>query len=200
MRYDGDHKTATRARVLKEAAREIRAKGPAGIAVAGVMARAGLTHGGFYAHFSSRDDMVAAAIGTMFEEARGRFDRTLAERDPAAALVAYIDFYLSAAHRDAREHGCPLAALSSDLPRMGNVSRERFGAGVAALTGRLADAIARHGAMDVADATPVAQSMLAQLVGGLSLARSVADTVQSDAILAASRADLKHRLGLKTTP
>ena len=193
MRYDGDHKTATRARVLKEAAREIRAKGPAGIAVGGVMARAGLTHGGFYAHFASKDDLVAAAIGTMFDEARGRFDRSLAERDPAAALAAYIDFYLSVAHRDAREHGCPLAALSLDLPRLGAVSRERFGAGVAALTERLGDALARHGA---ADADDVAPAMLAQLVGALSLARSVADPVQSDAILAAPQADLKNRLGL----
>lgn len=195
MRYDGDHKTATRARVLKEAAREIRAKGPAGIAVGGVMARAGLTHGGFYAHFASKDDLVAAAIGTMFDEARGRFDRTLAERDPAGALTAYIDFYLSAAHRDSREQGCPLAALSSDLPRLGSVSRERFGTGVAALTQRLADSLARHG---TAHAYRVARAMLAQLVGALSLARSVADPVQSDEILSASRAELKHRLGLET--
>lgn len=195
MRYDSDHKTATRARVLKEAAREIRAKGPAGVAVGGVMARAGLTHGGFYAHFASKDDLVAAAIGTMFDEARGRFDRSLAERDPAAALAAYIDFYLSTAHRDARERGCPLAALSSDLPRLGSVSRERFGAGAAALTERLSDALARHGA---ADADQIAPAMLAQLVGALSLARSVADPAQSDAILAASRADLKRRLGLGT--
>ena len=194
MRYDGDHKTATRDRVLKEAAREIRAKGPAGIAVGGVMARAGLTHGGFYAHFASKDDLVAAAIGTMFDEARGRFDRSLAERDPAAALLAYIDFYLSAAHRDAREHGCPLAALSSDLPRLGRVSRERFGSGVAALTNRLAEALARHG---TAHADRVAPAMLAQLVGALSLARSVADPAQSDEILSTSRAELKHRLGLE---
>jgi TetR/AcrR family transcriptional repressor of nem operon len=63
MRYDGDHKQKTRERVLKEAAKAIRAEGPHRIAVAGVMAKAGLTHGGFYAHFKSKDDLVEAASG-----------------------------------------------------------------------------------------------------------------------------------------
>lgn len=193
MRYDGEHKTATRARVLKEAAREIRAKGPAGVAVGGVMARAGLTHGGFYAHFASKEDLIAEAIGAMFEDARARFDRGLAERDPAAALSSYVDFYLSAAHRDAREHGCPLAALASDLPRLGTISRERFGNGVATLTDWLADTLDRHG---VIASQATASAMLAQLVGALALARSVSDPVQSDAILSAAKMDLKDRLKL----
>ena len=69
MRYSNEHKAETRRRVLKEAAQEIRAKGPDGVAVAGVMARAGLTHGGFYAHFESKEAMIADAIGTMFDDA-----------------------------------------------------------------------------------------------------------------------------------
>jgi len=144
MRYDSDHKSETRRRVLKEAAREIRAKGPGGVAVAGVMARAGLTHGGFYAHFESKEALIAAAIETMFESARSKFDLTTAVDDPRAALLAYVDFYLSAAHRDSREHGCPLPSLSGDLARLEPEARVRFGQGVAALTGRLAKALGRH--------------------------------------------------------
>ena len=103
MRYDSEHKSETRRRVLKEAAREIRAKGPGGVAVAGIMARAGLTHGGFYAHFDSKEALIAAAIETMFESARSRFDLTANDADPRMALLGYVDFYLSPQHRDLRE-------------------------------------------------------------------------------------------------
>jgi len=196
MRYDSAHKLETRARVLKEAAREIRAKGPAGIAVAGIMARAGLTHGGFYAHFASKDALVAEAIGTMFEDARGRFDRSQAEHEPGAALGAYVDFYLSREHRDARDRGCPLPALSSDLARMEPASRERFGKGVATLTAWIAGALEKHGVVGPGAA---ASSMLSQMVGALSLARAVADPAQSDAILDHARADVKQRYALGAT-
>ena len=88
MRYSNEHKAETRRRVLKEAAQEIRAKGPDGVAVAGVMARAGLTHGGFYAHFESKDAMIADAIGTMFDDARGRSDAIEQTDDPRAITPA----------------------------------------------------------------------------------------------------------------
>jgi TetR/AcrR family transcriptional repressor of nem operon len=94
-----------------------------------MMAQAGLTHGGFYAHFKSKDALVAEAIDAMFEDARARFERTAVERDPRAALRSYVGFYLSRSHRDARDRGCPLPSLSGDLARSEPVSRERFGAG-----------------------------------------------------------------------
>src|SRR6478672_5346599 len=68
VRYSSDRKQETRARVLKEATKEIRTKGPHDFAVAGVMTRAGLTHGGFYAHFASKEALVAEAIGAMFDD------------------------------------------------------------------------------------------------------------------------------------
>ena len=204
MRYDGEHKQKTRERVLKEAAKAIRADGPHRIAVAGVMAKAGLTHGGFYAHFESKDDLVAAAIDTMFGEAKSRFGRETAQPGDAEAasrparpqdrLIRYIDFYLSAAHRDARTTGCPLPALAADLPRLAQASRERYGQGVAALTQLIADALL---ALNRPDAPALATSALAEMVGALSLARAVADPAQSDAILDASRTALKRRLGLE---
>jgi TetR/AcrR family transcriptional repressor of nem operon len=194
MRYDSDHKSETRRRVLKEAAREIRAKGPGGVAVAGIMARAGLTHGGFYAHFESKEALIAAAIETMFESARRRFDLTATDADPRAALLGYVDFYLSPEHRDSREHGCPLPALSGDLARLDPEARERFGEGVAGLTGRLAGALRQHG---VADADAAGASMLAELVGAVTLSRAVADPAQSDAILQRARASVIARFSLE---
>jgi TetR/AcrR family transcriptional repressor of nem operon len=194
MRYDSDHKSETRQRVLKEAAREIRAKGPGGVAVAGIMARAGLTHGGFYAHFESKDALIAAAIETMFESAGRRFEAAAAHDDPRAALRAYVDFYLSPAHRDSREHGCPLPALSGDLARLDPGARVRFGKGVAGLTGRLSDALGRLG---MADPDAGGASMLAEMVGAVTLSRAVADAAQSDAILARARASVIARFRLE---
>lgn len=193
MRYDSDHKGETRKRVLKEAAREIRAKGPNGVGVAGIMARAGLTHGGFYAHFESTEALIAAAIETMFESARSRFELTANDADPRLALLGYVDFYLSPQHRDSREHGCPLPALSGDLARLDPEARVRFGAGVAGLTGRLAEALGRHG---IADPELAAASMLAEMVGAVTLSRAVADPAQSDAILQRAHAAVVQRFAL----
>jgi TetR/AcrR family transcriptional regulator, transcriptional repressor for nem operon len=193
MRYDNEHKQNTRNKVLQAAAKAIRVDGPDRVAVAGVMAEAGLTHGGFYAHFSSKDELVAAAIGQMFEDARVRVEHDTAGRGPAEGLGAYIDFYLSRKHRDARGAGCPMAALSSDLPRMSDASRQQFAAGVQRVTAALGDQLA---ALGRADAEAGARSMMAELIGALSLARAELDAKHSDAILAASRGQLKQRFGL----
>src|SRR5271167_834435 len=123
MRYDADQKQRTHNQILAEAATAIRAKGPDRMVVAEVMSKAGLTHGGFYAHFASKDDLIAEAIGEMFRQAGGKFDRIAGELAPAEALATYIDFYLSAEHRDARSSGCPLPTLSADLPRLPDAAR-----------------------------------------------------------------------------
>ena len=123
MRYDAEHKQKTRSKVLEVAAKAIRSDGPDRIGVAGVMAEAGLTHGGFYAHFKSKDELVAAAIEQMFEESRARVAHEMEGHPPAEGLANYIDFYLSKKHRDARGAGCPMAALSSDLPRLPEQTR-----------------------------------------------------------------------------
>ena len=194
MRYSNEHKAETRERVLKEAAREIRAKGPDGVAVSGVMARAGLTHGGFYAHFESKDALVIEAIGTMFASASRRAGMLAESDDPRAALAGYVDFYLSPAHRDSREHGCPLPALSGDFARAGQPVRARFGAGVEGLAARLAALLGRLG---WPDAENEGTALLAQMVGAVALARSVGEGAPSDAILDRTRAVIVARYGLE---
>ena len=205
MRYDNEHKQQTRAKVLQAAAKAIRTEGPHRVAVASVMAEAGLTHGGFYAHFASKDELVAAAIGQMFDESGRRFQRETEDRTPAEGLIAYVDFYLSKKHRDARGAGCPMAALASEAPRMDDAAREQFAAGARRLTRRLAEKLA---ALDGADSTPSreaeaaletrARSVVAELVGALSLARIEPEAKRSDAILLASRQQIKQRLGLES--
>ena len=194
MRYAPDHKQKTRDRVLTEAAKAIRAHGPHQIAVAGVMAQAGLTQGGFYAHFASKDDLVASAIDHMLAEGRERWRSDTEGREPRAALAAYLDFYLSPRHRDSRTAGCPLPFLASDLPRLSEEARRRYAAGAAALRARIAGQLALAGREDPeADAS----SMLAEMVGALSLARAEPDPAASDAILERSKAALKRRFGLE---
>ena len=194
MRYDSEHKQKTRAKVLKVAAKAIRAEGPHQIGVADVMAQAGLTHGGFYAHFASKDELVAAAIGQMFEEARERFPHETHDRSPADALRAYIDFYLSPGHRDARRSGCPVAALASDLPRLSKAALDRFADGSRHMRESLASKLELLGH---ADAGREASSVQAELLGALSLARVEPDAKRSDAILADSRRAIKRRLKLE---
>jgi TetR/AcrR family transcriptional repressor of nem operon len=157
------------------------------------MARVGLTHGGFYAHFPSRDALLAAAIRKAFEDVAYRLTGDDASAVPAARLKSYIEHYLSRSHRDAPATGCPLPILSSDLPRLKGEARAAFGEGVERMTGRLAEVLAAigHDAPDIA-----AASILAEMVGALSLARAVEDPVQSDAILTASRRSVKARAGV----
>ena len=192
MRYAEDHKQATRAKVLKAASRVIRQHGPDRVAVAGIMAEVGLTHGGFYAHFTSKDDLLVQAIGQMFLESRDNFAAVVGDRAPLEALTVYFDFYLSPSHRDRRDRGCPLPALSADLPRLPPPSRDLYGQGVARLTGLLAR---RMEAAGCDDADALASSALSEMVGAVALARSVSDRSQSDAILKASRESLRHRVG-----
>ena len=137
---------------------------------------------------------MAAAIGEMFEDARARFFRSTDGYTAAEGMIRYIDFYLSPSHRDARGTGCPVAALAADLPRLEGAARERYGQGVAGLTAKLAGQLVGLGR---ADAQNEAASVVAELVGALSLARAVSDPTQSDAILGASRAALRRRLGLE---
>lgn len=194
MRYDKEHKQLTRGRVLDAAARTIRENGPERVGVAAIMAEAGLTHGGFYAHFASKDDLVVAAIAHMFEQSAARVRREMDNGGPAQGLCAYIDFYLSKAHRDARAIGCPIAALASDLPRLSDSARATFADGLRRLTKTIAEMLVALGRTE-ADAE--ARSLMAELVGALSLARIEPDATQSSAILAASKQQLKNRFGLE---
>jgi TetR/AcrR family transcriptional repressor of nem operon len=195
MRYGAEHKQKTRDKVIAEAARAIRAEGPHRVGVADVMAKAGLTHGGFYAHFASKDALVLAAMDKMFEDSRAKLKAELADLPPARGLSAYIDFYLSPEHRDARVWGCPMAALASDLPRLPGACQTLFGERVAALIEQMTPLLAALGRPEPADD---ASSMVAELVGALSLARAEPDQARSDAILDRSKRLLKRRLTLET--
>jgi TetR/AcrR family transcriptional regulator, transcriptional repressor for nem operon len=110
-------KEASHERILAVAARAIRQTGYDGTGVADIMKQAGLTHGGFYAHFASRDAMLAEAIDRASAESVANTAAVVAEAPPAQALAAMLRAYLSKAHIDHPEVGCPVAALASEMPR-----------------------------------------------------------------------------------
>src|SRR6478609_2648382 len=98
----------------------------------------GLTHGGFYAHFPSKEALVAAAIGEAFDQGRRRFGRLTADLSGLEAFGAFVDSYVSMDHRAYPERGCPIATIASDLPRQGAAVRAVFDEGVAGLISRIA--------------------------------------------------------------
>jgi TetR/AcrR family transcriptional repressor of nem operon len=193
MRYSPEHKQETRERVLAEAGKAIRKEGPYRVSVGAVMKRAGLTHGGFYAHFKSKDAMLVAAIEQMFEAGRDRWIKVTFDKGPADGLAAYVEWYLSPAHRDAREAGCTVAALASDLPRLSPACQKAYAEGTRRMTAWLASMIDKLGRPR---AEELAVSTLAELVGALSLARAETEPKRSAEIMATSRASVRRKLEL----
>ena len=193
MRYSENHKQETRARVLKVAAKALREKGPDKMGVADVMRDAGLTHGGFYAHFPSKEAFLTESLNEVFAQSGARRSRLVEGLGPRGALSAYIDYYVSKSHRDNPASGCPLVALNSDLPRQPKKFRVAFDVGVKLLAGELREWIA---AIGIEDADKVAVSVLSAMVGAVALSRAVSDPYLSDELLDAARAGVKARLGL----
>jgi TetR/AcrR family transcriptional repressor of nem operon len=126
MSWTKEHKSATRGRILEAAAAAIRAKGVAGLGVAQVMEASGLTHGGFYAHFGSKDDLVASALAHACEESRARLEAA-AERAPEGEkLQAVANAYLTSHHMRHPETGCPIAAVGPEVGRGEGPARQAY--------------------------------------------------------------------------
>lgn len=117
MRYKPEHKMETHQKIVKDASRRVRAAGLTGAAVSAVMQDAGLTHGGFYKHFGSKDELLLAALSEAFKEIAERMAQVGEKSDPGTAWKAIVTAYLSPVHCDHVEHGCPVAALAPELTR-----------------------------------------------------------------------------------
>lgn len=189
-----NHKARTRQRILDEAASAMRVLGTEGIGVAALMKRAGLTHGGFYAHFSSRDDLVVQTLNHIFEQSLASLAAILHEPDAQIALSDFIDAYLSDAVRNAPELSCPVPALSGEAARLPHAARARFDEGVQALHHLIRARLQQRGHTD---AEMLAMSALAEMIGAMALARACPDDTRASQTLAVSRQSLKQRLQLQ---
>jgi TetR/AcrR family transcriptional repressor of nem operon len=193
MRYDENHKAETHQRLLKAAGVALREKGPDRLSVAEVMQAAGLTHGGFYAHFKSKDALLVEALSAAFARAGAKFRRVTEGMPAKHALATYIDMYVSPTHRDDVSGGCPIVALNSDAPRQSKKFRAAFEAGVGHIVGTLAGWIGETGRDD---AQALARSAFSAMAGAVALSRAVPDKALSDELLASARAGIRARLGV----
>ena len=178
--------------IVDAASRLFRARGVAGVGVPEVMAEAGLTHGGFYRHFPSKDALAAAAVEAAFAQRADRV-RQLHDQhdgDPVATRAAFVEQYLASTHRDTPEQGCPNAALAVEVGRTEPDSpvRAAYGAAVRASVTRLAELI-EQGA-DQHEREDAVLRDLAALVGAVVLARATAGDAISDRVLDAVREGL----------
>lgn len=185
MKVSRQQAEENRKRVVEVASALFRSHGFDGVSVADVMKGAGLTHGGFYANFASKDELAIEAIGDGLNRSRQHLlDIADGTADPLAALVR---FYLSADHRDHPEAGCPIAALVSEAGRRDDSLRKAFERGIIGYLQILEGLVA---ATDDQDRHGRALATLSTLVGALILARAVADPEFSNEILASAAQSL----------
>src|SRR5690348_4379714 len=139
MRYSREHKQETHDRIVKKASVRLREKGAHGIGVADLMKEAGLTHGGFYAHFDSRDALVIEAFNHAMERSTANW-RKLSEQIPAdKRFAAIVESYLTTTHRDDPGHGCAVPTLGPEIARESPKTRKAFAAKIDEMIEMMAD-------------------------------------------------------------
>src|ERR1700723_3666400 len=184
MRYSREHKLETHARIVRKASVRLREKGAHGIGVADLMTDAGLTHGGFYAHFDSREALVIEAFAYAMDRGTERW-RKLAEQTPAEQRFATIvDSYLTPLHRDDPGHGCAIPTLGAEIARESPKTRKAFAAKLERMIDMLADQIPE---IPRKAARKQAMAAIATMMGTLVMARIAGSGEFSDEILGAGR-------------
>ncbi len=156
-----------------------------------VMRRAGLTHGGFYAHFSDKTELLAEACGAAFDAAVPNLDRISSGSTPANRARLLIDSYLGPRHRDNRGSGCLIVAVGADMVRLRGEARTGYARGFSRHIDRLATAL-RLSPDSVRNRERVTQ-LMSSLVGALLVARAIDDPAQSDLMLQAMRRQLRRQ-------
>ena len=176
-RYGKEHKDATRQRIIETAGRRFKQDGIDGSGIATLMKDAGLTNGAFYAHFDSKDHLVA----TVVEEELSRQAATFTELKPGkAGLEEFVREYLTAKHRDNPAAGCPSAALLDEIGRCAVSTKRAYTSGAKAIVNEIATRLAPE---DPDSARGTALSLFALMVGTLQLARALSDRKLSNAVL-----------------
>ena len=174
-RYGKDHKEETRRRIVEAAGRRFKRDGIDGSGIATLMADAGLTNGAFYAHFQSKDDLVATTVADQLRTQRESFFAR-----PGIGVEQLVREYLSIQHRDDLEHGCPSAALLDEIGRSATPTKQAYTGGVLAIADEIA---ARLAPDDPESALATTLSLFALLIGALQLSRALADRQLADEVL-----------------
>jgi TetR/AcrR family transcriptional regulator, transcriptional repressor for nem operon len=195
MRYSKEHKQETHERIVRKASVRLREKGAHGVGVADLMKEAGLTHGGFYAHFASREALVIEAFNYAMDRSTARWRQLAEETPPEKRFAAIVESYLTTIHRDDPGHGCAVPTLGPDIAREGAKARKAFAARLDEMIEMMADQVPE---LPRTAARQQAIAALSTMVGALVLSRVAGSGDFSGEILETGRAAALERTGKPT--
>ena len=184
MRYSREHKQETHARIVRKASVRLREKGAHGIGVADLMKEAGLTHGGFYAHFASREALVIEAFNHAMDRSTEHWRKMAEDTPPEKRFAAIVESYLTAPHRDDPGHGCAVATLGPEIARESAKTRKAFAAKLDEMIEMMADQVPE---LPRKAARKQAIAALSTMAGALVLSRVAGSGEFSEEILGAGR-------------
>ncbi|CAN5287427.1 TetR/AcrR family transcriptional regulator [soil metagenome] len=184
MRYSKDHKAETHDRIVKNASVRLRERGAASLGVAELMKEAGLTHGGFYAHFASRDALISEAFAHAMQQTTGRWRKRAEQVPEGKRLASIVNGYLSTEHRDDIGNGCALPSLGIEVSRASPKTRKAF---ANKLDDMIAMLVEQSPNLPAKTARRDAIAVISTIMGAMILARAAGASDFSDEILSAGR-------------
>ena len=184
MRYRPEHKAEIHQKIVKDASRRVRAEGLGGAAVAAVMRDTGLTHGGFYKHFGSKDELLMESVGEAFRDIADKLVRAAEQSHSEARWKAIVKSYLSLEYCDHTDRGCPLTALSPELARSGKRMRSQIFAELVKYKDRMLPYMPGQRTSDKERAFFV---IFSTMVGAVEIARMLPDRAAQEKVLASAR-------------
>jgi TetR/AcrR family transcriptional repressor of nem operon len=184
MRYSPEHKVEVHEKIVKDAARRVRAEGLSGAAVSAVMRDAGLTHGGFYKHFESKDDLLLESLREGFSEIIERLADAGLESQSGTAWKAIVKTYLSPDHCDDVEHGCPMAALAPELARADKAMKPKIVEQMVQYKNRMLPFMPGRSTVDKERAF---FAMFSTMMGAIAMARILPNEAARAMVLASAR-------------
>ena len=184
MRYRPEHKLETHRKIVQDASRRIRAEGLMGVAVSAVMKDAGLTHGGFYKHFESKEDLLLESLREGFREIEDTLAHAAEQSKPREAWKSIVKTYLSLDLCEHPEHGCPLAALAPDLARADKRMKPRIAAELVNYKTRMVPFMPGGRTVDKEGAF---FAIFSTMIGAVEIARLLPDRAMREKVLASTR-------------
>ncbi len=184
MRYRPEHKIETHRKIVSDASRRVRAEGITGAAVAAVMRDAGLTHGGFYKHFASKDDLLMESLSAAFQETADHLAHIAQQSPPEMAWKAIVKEYLSREFCDHAEYGCPLTALAPELARTEKAMKARIFEELKKYKGRMQPFMPGQ---RTADKERAFFAIFSTMAGAIEIARMLPEPAMREKVLASAR-------------
>jgi TetR/AcrR family transcriptional regulator, transcriptional repressor for nem operon len=184
MRYQAGHKVKIHEKIVKDASRRVRAEGITGAAVSAVMRDAGLTHGGFYKHFASKDDLLLESLSEAFRDIAAHLSEVGEQSRPGTGWKAIVKAYLSPEHCDHVECGCPLAALAPELARADKAMKGQIIEELVKYKSRMLPLMPGRRA---ADKERAFFAIFSSMIGAVAIARILPDQAARASVLASAR-------------